>query len=89
MSMPCLFEEALEAQIGHHGGDHAGLAKPAVFLPALRDHREQLVAVDDMAALVDQDDPVGVAIERECRYRRASRAPSSTALPARSSRIPC
>ena len=63
--MPCPCEEALETEIRHHGGDDAGLGEPAVFLPALRDHREQLVAVDQMAALVDQDDAVGVAVERD------------------------
>ena len=63
--MPVAFEEALQPEIRHHGGDDAGLGEPAVFLPALRDHREQLVAVDHMAALVDQDDPVGVAVERD------------------------
>ena len=63
--MPVAFEEALQPEIGHHGGDDAGLGEAAVFLPALRDHRQQLVAVDHMAALVDQDDPVGVAVERD------------------------
>ena len=58
-------EMPLEAEIGHHGRDHAGLGQPAVFLPALGDHREQLVAVDHMAALVDDDDAVGVAVERD------------------------
>ena len=32
--------------------------------PALRDHREQLIAVDHVAALVDDDDAVGVAVQR-------------------------
>src|SRR6476619_8040524 len=57
------FEETLEAQIRHHGGDDAGLGETAVFLPALRDHREQLVAIDHMAALVDQDHAIGIAVE--------------------------
>ena len=42
-----------------------GSGEAAVFLPALRDHREQLVAVDHVSALIDQDDPVGIAIERD------------------------
>jgi hypothetical protein len=46
--------EALQAEIRHHGGDDARFGEPPVRLPALRDHREQLVAVDHMAALVDQ-----------------------------------
>ena len=63
--MPWPFEKALQPEIRHHGGDDAGLGEPAVFLPALRDHRQQLVAVDQMAALIDQDDAIGVAVERD------------------------
>jgi hypothetical protein len=59
------FEEALQPEIRHHGGDDAGLGEPAVFLPALRNHREQLVAIDHMSALIDQDDAVGIAVERD------------------------
>ena len=56
---------ALEPEIGHDGRDDAGLGEAAVFLPALGDHRDQLVAVDHMAALVDDHDAVGVAVERD------------------------
>ena len=56
---------ALEAEIGHHGRDHAGLRQAAVRLPAFGDDGEQLVAVDDMAALVDDHHAVGVAVERD------------------------
>ena len=42
---------------------------PAVSLPravpGLGDDRHQLVAVDDLALLVDDDDAVGVAVERD------------------------
>ncbi len=41
-----------------------GSLQPAVLLPALGDHGEQLVAVHDMAALVHDQHAVGVAIER-------------------------
>jgi hypothetical protein len=56
---------ALEPEIGHHGGDHAGPLQPAVFFPAFGDDGEQLVAVHDMAALVNDHDAVGVAVERD------------------------
>ena len=56
---------ALEPEIGHHRRHHAGALKAAVVLPALGDDREQLVAVHDMAALVDDHDAVGVAVERD------------------------
>src|SRR5712672_937777 len=57
------FEKALQSEIRHYGGDDTRLGEAAVFLPALRDHREQLVAIDQMSALIDKDDPIGVAIE--------------------------
>ena len=85
--MPELAEIALEAEIGHHGRDDAGLREAAVGLPAFRDHRQQLVAVDDVAALVDDEHAVGVAVERDADIgahlaHLAGRAPR-----ARSSRI--
>src|SRR6516165_6327831 len=51
-------QKSLEPEIRHHGGDDAGPRQAAVFLPALRDHCEQLVAVDEVAAFVDQYDAV-------------------------------
>ena len=63
--MPRPSRKRSSPEIRHHGRDDARLGKAAVVLPALRDHREQLVAVDQMAALVDQDDAVGVAVERD------------------------
>ena len=59
------FEKALQSEIRHHGGDDTRLGEAAVFLPALRDHREQLVAIDQVSALIDKNDAVGVAIERD------------------------
>ena len=55
----------LEAQIRHHRGDDAGFRQPPVIPPALGDHRQQLVAIDQMAVLVGDDDAIGVAIERD------------------------
>ena len=79
----------LEPEIGHHGGDDAGLLQAAVFLPAFGDDGEQLVAVDDMAALVDDQHAVGVAIERDAdigaRFAHLGDEPRQC----RSSRIPC
>ena len=58
-------EIALEAEIGHHGCDDARFREAAVGLPAFRDHRQQLVAVDDVPALVDDEHAVGIAIQRD------------------------
>ena len=40
-------QEAFEAEIGHHRGDHAAAAEPAACVPGLGDQRHELVAVDD------------------------------------------
>src|SRR6185437_4476710 len=57
-------EMPLETEIRDHGRDDARILQAAVFLPALGDDGEQLVAVDDMPALVDDEHAVGVAVER-------------------------
>ena len=52
--------------------------RAAVLLPTLRDHREQLVAIDDIAAR--RPDHRGRRRHRaRCRCRRASRGPSGSA----------
>jgi hypothetical protein len=58
-------EIALETEIGHHGADDAGRCQPAVGHPAFGDHRQNLVAVDNASALVDDQHPVSVAVERD------------------------
>ena len=63
--IPNVFEMPLEAEIGHDGRDHRGLRQAAVLLPALGDDREQLVAVDEVAALVGDHHAIGVAVERD------------------------
>ena len=62
-------EVALQPEIGHDGGDDPGLAQPAVAHPAFGHHRQQLVAVDQMAFFVDEDDAVAVAVERDADIR--------------------
>ena len=47
------------------GRDDAGLREPAVLLPGAGDHGHELVAVDHLALLVDDEDAVGVAVERD------------------------
>ena len=58
-------EIALEAEIGHDGGDDARLGEAAIILPAFGDDGHELVAIDDLALFIDDDDAVGVAIERD------------------------
>ena len=40
-------------------------------MPVERGHHHELIAVDELAVLVDRDDPVGVAVEREPEIRAA------------------
>ena len=54
-----------EAEVRHHRDRHGVAAEPPPLGQVEREQREQDVAVDDAAALVDRDDPVGVAVEGE------------------------
>src|SRR5436190_20466922 len=62
-------EITLEPEIGHDGRDDARLGQAAVRLPALRDHRQQLVAIDDVPALVDDEHAVAITVERDADIR--------------------
>ena len=79
-------QEALQPEIGHDRGDDAAAGKLAVRRPASRDQRHDLVAVDDVAVLVGDDEPVGVAVERDADVGAMLAAPPRTWLRARSSR---
>ena len=63
--MPRAGEAAFEAEIGHDRRDQGAARKPAAARQACRDQRHQLVAVENDAALVGDDQPVGVAVERD------------------------
>ena len=58
-------EKALEAEIGHHRRHQRAAGKPPAAGQPGGDQRHQLVAVEDDAALVGDDQPVGVAVERD------------------------
>jgi hypothetical protein len=57
--------EPLETEIGHDGRHDAAAAQPSCRPPRFRDQRHQLVAIDDRAVLVDDQHPIGVAIQRD------------------------
>src|SRR5262249_55788031 len=59
-----LTQVALEPQVGHDGCDNAISCQSAAPVPALGNDGHDLIAVDDAALLVDDHDPVGVAVER-------------------------
>ncbi len=56
------FQSLLQTQIGHHRAHH-GAVQRAGLAPLLRNHEQQLVAVDDGAVAVHHDHPVAVAVE--------------------------
>jgi hypothetical protein len=55
----------LEAEVGHDRGDHGIALQLSPRAQSKRDQRHQLVAVDDLALLVDHDQPIGVAVESD------------------------
>ena len=79
-------EIALEAEIGHDGGDDAGLRQAPVLAPGARDDGHELVAVDELPLLVDDEDAVGVAVERDADIGAELAHLAGSAPPARSSR---
>ena len=60
-----LGEAAFKTEVGHDGSDDCVARENAAAMMVEPDQRHQLVAVDDGAFLVDDDQPVGIAIERE------------------------
>ena len=69
--MPERAQRELEADVAHHGRDDRVAAQPAFALQLAPAHQQHGVAVDDPAAMVDEDRAVAVAVERH-----AHRAPA-------------
>src|SRR5690606_27808907 len=57
-------ESPLQPEVGHHRADHRSLQPPAL-LPVAREHVEEVVAVAHLALVIDEHDPVTVAIESD------------------------
>ena len=55
----------MEAVVGHHRHGHPVAAETPALAQVQRRERHQLVAVDDLAAAVDRQHAVAVAVERE------------------------
>ena len=58
------FQIAFEAEVAHHRGDQGVLGQAALLAQCDGQQAEDLVAVDDLALLVADDDPVGVTVQR-------------------------
>ena len=56
-------EVPFQPQIRHDGGHDAAARKPPRAVPEAGDGRQDLVAIDDLAQLIDQGQPVGVAVQ--------------------------
>ena len=56
---------AFQPEIRHHGGDDAAAGQTPGRLEIARDHRQHLIAIDDAALLIDHDQPVRIAIQRD------------------------
>ena len=61
---PKALQVALKAKVAHHGGDQAAGRKLAAPMPGLGNHGHELIAIDDLALLVDDHDAVGVTVKR-------------------------
>ena len=59
----------VEAEVGHHGHRHAVARQPAGVAQVERAQRDQLVAVHHLAAAVDGQHAVAVAVEGEAERR--------------------
>src|SRR5690606_11116592 len=60
----CIEQGMLEPEIAHYRAHYRTL-EAAFFLAGARQDEEQLVAIDDIADLVDHHDAIAVAIERD------------------------
>ena len=82
-------KEALQAEIGHDGGDDAAAGEAAGKMHVARDQAEDLVAVDDFAAFIGEDDAVGIAVERDADIGAMFQHGGAEVFRRRWSRHPC
>ena len=79
-------EVPLEPKVRHDRGHHTSPGQRALFRHPGGDQRHDLVAVDRPALLVDHDQPVRVAVERDADVGAFGARPRRERLRARSSR---
>ena len=65
----CGRQRAAQAEVRHHRDRDRVVAQHPALVPVERGHHHDLVAVDQVAVLVDREDAVGVAVEREAELR--------------------
>ena len=64
-------QRELEADVAHDGRDDRVALQPAFALQLARAHQQHGVAVDDLAAVVDEDRAIAVAVERDAQLAAA------------------
>ena len=58
-----ILEIALKSEVGHHGCDNTTGCQTATAVPTLTDHCHQLIAINNLAVLIDDDNAVGIAVQ--------------------------
>ena len=76
----------VEAEVAHHGDDDGVVDQLARVAQLQRSQRQHPVAVDDVAEVVDGDDPVAVAVEGQAQVGTVLRPPLRPTMPATSRR---
>ena len=71
ISTPAACQRAPQAEVRHHGDRDRVVAQHPALVPVERGHHHQLIAVDELAALVDREHAVRVAVEREAEIGAA------------------
>ena len=84
--MPRRLHGQAEAEVGHDGDDHGVARQLAPLGQVEREEGQQDVAVDDGPAVVDRDDPVGVAVEGQAEVGLVLHDRPRQLAPGRSSR---
>src|SRR5882724_10746687 len=56
-------KKTLKPEIRHHGSDQRVAREPATARQPGRDQRHQLIAIEDVATFIGDDQPIGIAIE--------------------------
>jgi hypothetical protein len=62
-------EGPLEAEVTHHGGDHAPAGKVAVILELVGPCEEDVVAIENRSFFVHQQHSIGISVEGEAAIR--------------------
>ena len=70
-SMPRVAQRELETDVAHHGRDDRVALQPPFALQLARAHQQHRVAVDDPAAMIDEDRAIAVAVERDAHLAAA------------------